>query len=117
MKVRYTNFEGDWDSPCSYCGEPHRSHQVDNGLLNGERLIHRLPCEEEKYAIRQRAFKQGLINRTIITVYDVAKYVWDKIPFKSEVKLIFAFFKRVYLSVKAFWFLQASRPKKHNKRL
>jgi hypothetical protein len=117
MKPNYSDFDGNWDDECFYCGEPHRSHQIDSGVYKGNHLLHRLPCEQEKDEIRFRAFKRGAINKLIITCIDVCTYLWSKIPFKDEAKLLFSVFKRIYITIRAFVYLRMNRVKKHNKKL
>jgi hypothetical protein len=110
-KVRYTNFEGDWDSNCEFCSKSHRLHQVELGELEGTKLIHRQPCPEEQYAINKRLVTQSVILRTILFFYNLGKYVWGKIPFKEEAKLLLGFVKHIFISVRAFIYLGRQKPK------
>lgn len=111
MKIKYTNFDGDWDSKCEFCGQPHREHQTHVGDLDGVRYIHRLPCELEKYHIRREAVKRGIVTRAILIMIDTVTYIWGLIPFKSEMKLIWSYVKNIYISLRALVFLRKSRPK------
>jgi hypothetical protein len=111
MKVRYTNFDGDWDAPCTYCGKPHRSHQIYIGEAEGYQLIHRNPCPEQQYAIKKHAVVQGIALRTVLWFYNVGCYIWSKVPLKKEFGLLFAFLKNIYLTVRALIHLRKSKPK------
>lgn len=47
MEIKYTNFDGDWNELCAYCGKPNRSHQVNAGIRDGITYIHHQPCDEQ----------------------------------------------------------------------
>ena len=111
MEVKTTNFDGSWDDVCEYCGRSQKSHQVDAGKSEGIQYLHRMPCEEEQYEINKKAVKRGINIRTIIWFYDLAKYIWDKIPFKKETRLLYDFSKNIFISIRALIFLHRSKPK------
>ncbi len=114
MEIEYTNFEGNWEADCPYCGKPQESHKVDLGAYEGKQYIHRSPCEEEQYVMRKNAVKKGIVIRTIVNIYSTLTYLWGLIPFKEEIKLLFGFIKNIFVSLRAMWYLQRSKPK-HNK--
>jgi hypothetical protein len=111
MRIESTNFEGDWDSECPFCGATQRAHQVSVGELDGVKYVHRMPCEKEQYQIRKRAVAQGIALRTILWIFDFAKYVWSRIPFKKEMRLIYEFFKNIAISIRALLYLGTTKPK------
>src|SRR5438270_6264090 len=46
-----SNFDGEWDSTCIYCGRPHNEHVLkDHPDPN---FKYRMPCEQQKEAIRR----------------------------------------------------------------
>ena len=47
MEIKYTNFDGDWNASCVYCGKPNQSHQVNAGMRDGVTYIHHQPCDEQ----------------------------------------------------------------------
>lgn len=111
MKIKCSNFGGDWDSLCPYCNEPQRNHQYYLGDFDGIRHISRMPCEKEKHQIRKKAAMDGIIRRTIILVYNFIQYIWGLIPFKEEAKLIWQFIKHIFVSLKSLLFLHRNKPK------
>ena len=111
METKYTNFDGDWDQPCPHCGEPHRVHQVNMGEHEGVTYIHRQPCEKQKHQISKDAALQGVVVRTAINIYDLCKYIYDKIPFKTEAQLVYSFFKNIFISIRALLYLNRTKPK------
>ncbi len=111
MEIKYTNYDGDWEESCPHCGKPQKEHQVNIGEHEGVRYIHRQPCEEEQHHIRKEAVKRGIVTRIIIQVYGICSYLWGKIPFKEEIKLIFGFFKNIFISLRAIFYLRRNKPK------
>ncbi len=64
MDIKVTNFDGDLDSPCSYCQKPHRSHLTEVGVIAGEMYWHREPCEAQIDALElARAPANGLLPK------------------------------------------------------
>ena len=102
---------GDWDSLCEHCRKPHRTHQQKYELPEGGFYLHRMPCEEQKYVIRKNAVLQGIILRAVLFLYKLGIYIWEKIPFKEEFKLLWSFLKNIYLSVRALIYLARTRKK------
>jgi hypothetical protein len=111
METKYTNYEGDWNEECPYCGKPQKDHQVSLGVLEGVRLIHRQPCPEEQHEITKKYVKQGIAIRSFMLLYNTGKYLWGLIPFKEELKLIWQAIKHVFVSIKALLHLQRTKPK------
>lgn len=111
MKIEYTNFEGDWDSNCEFCGRPQHEHQNHVGDLDGVRYIHRVPCEQEKYQIRREAVKRGIATRFILMTIDTVTYIWGLIPFKAEIKLVWSYIKNIFVSLRALFYLKKSKSK------
>ena len=110
-RTEHTNYDGDWNAKCSFCGREHREHQVEVGELDGVRYVHRQPCEEEQYEIRKRAVAQGVVIRTIVLCHDVLKYVWDRIPFKKEARLVWSAVKHLFVTARALVYLRTTKPK------
>ena len=104
MDIKYTNFEGDWDAPCVFCGDAQRNHQVELGELDGIQYIHRYPCTEEQRHITKKYVIRSNTVRIVVTLYEIAVYLWNRIPFKEEVKLILRITKRAYIGVRGVIF-------------
>jgi hypothetical protein len=67
-----SNFEGNWDDICMYCGRPHRDHMLkDHPDPNYK---HRLPCKEQKEAMRREW------NRTVKTANFLVLLGWVIVP-------------------------------------
>lgn len=66
MKVERTNFNGDWDDLCPYCGETQGKHKEIIGEYKDVRYEHRLPCEAEKLRIRKETRAQARTLKTFI---------------------------------------------------
>lgn len=111
METKYTNFDGDWNEACSYCGKPQKDHQVELGTSEGIRYIHRQPCAEEQHQIRKDAVKRGMVLRGIVLIVDIAEYVWSRIPFKKEIGLIWKGIKYIMVSIRAIFYLNPKKPK------
>ncbi len=112
MQIKYTNFDGNWDDDCQFCGNPHRNHQVDLGELDGVRYIHRQPCPEEQRRITKQHIIRANTVRAVITLYEIVIYFWNKIPFKGEAKLIFSILKSAYAGTRGilyYWFMYRKR--------
>ena len=111
MKVDSYNFSGDWNGVCKFCGNSQSLHQVLDFEGDGVRHVYRVPCEEEKHAIRKRAVVFGFKVRSMAIAYRTSVYLWGKIPFKDEIKLAGNYCGYVYTSIRAFVFLKKSKPK------
>src|ERR1051325_7675789 len=60
-----SNFAGNWDDICLYCGRPHREHILkDHPDPNWK---HRMPCEEQKEAMR-REWKRNVTTANILVL-------------------------------------------------
>jgi len=102
MQIKYTNFDGDWDAACPFCGKPQRDHQVNNGELDGVRYIHRLPCvAEKKHMVRQRVMQANVV-RVVVSIYEIGVYIWSRVPFKKEAALIFRVVKCAYVGLRGY---------------
>jgi len=106
-----SNFEGDWNEPCQYCGAKHLEHQQTHPLPEGGLYFHRMPCPQEQYAIKKRLVRQSIVLRTVLFLYELGKYLWSKVPFKKEARFIWKFLKHIYISLRALVVLRASKPK------
>lgn len=62
MEIEYTNFDGDWNEPCAFCGQPNQAHQVNAGSHDGVTYIHYQPCEEQL----QQAKRCAVVNPGIL---------------------------------------------------
>lgn len=111
MEVKYTNYDGDWEESCPFCGKPQKEHQVNLGELENVRYIHRQPCPEEQHQIRKRAVTQGIMLRAILLFYNFFKYLWGLIPFKEEAKLVWQAIKNLFVSIRAIFYLHKKKPK------
>lgn len=111
MKIKFTNYDGDWDQNCPHCGKPQLDHQVNLGELEGVRYRHRHPCPEEQHIIRKKWVNRGIATRAILLTYDLFKYFWDKIPLKTELKLFWKGFKHFFISIRALLYLKKNKPK------
>lgn len=112
MQIEYTNFDGDWDAQCPFCGKPQRDHQVDLGELEEVRFIHRQPCPEEQRQIIKRAIIQANTVRVVVTLYEISVYIWSRIPFKEEARLIYKILSRSYVGVRGilyYWLVYRRR--------
>ena len=113
MKIEYTNFDGDWDADCPFCGNSQRSHQVDLGEEDGIQFIHRQPCPAEQRHITKQYMIRANTMRVIGTLYEIAVYLWNKIPLKEEAVLLSRIAKRVYISVRGIWYFWFKYQKKN----
>lgn len=106
MKIKYTNYEGDWDEDCPFCRKPQREHQVDLGTLDGVQYIHRQPCKPEQREITKKAIKQANTVRLVVSIYEFFAYLWNKIPFKDEIAMAFRFVRRLYVGVRGWLYFK-----------
>ncbi|WP_415844154.1 hypothetical protein ACMYUJ_12065 [Stutzerimonas zhaodongensis] len=111
MKPDESNFDGDWNDECKFCGQPHVNHQIKYELPEGKAYLHRMPCKQEQHDITTKFVYKGMTIRTISLMYKLATYIWDKIPLKEEAKLLWQFVKHVYVSMKALILLALLKPK------
>ncbi len=111
MIIQYTNYDGDWETNCSYCGKKQRDHQVTLGDYKGVRYVHRQPCPKEQHGMTKKAVVNGIKIRTFFLIYDIGKYLWNLIPFKTELKLIWQGIKHAFISIKALIYLNKNKPK------
>tara|TARA_R110001592_G_scaffold331926_1_gene615069 strand:+ start:690 stop:1025 length:336 start_codon:yes stop_codon:yes gene_type:complete len=111
MKIHSYNFDGSWEESCKFCGETQQNHQNLDYEEKGVRHVYLLPCEAEKHDIRRRAVWFGFQIRSMALTYQVGSYLWGKIPFKEENRLVSIFCKHLYISIRAFFFLRRSKPK------
>lgn len=63
MEIKYTNFDGDWNTPCEYCGKPNLTHQVNAGVHDGVKYVHHQPCDEQLQQFSQYAPPRGFVPR------------------------------------------------------
>ena len=113
MKIEYTNYDGDWDEPCPYCKSPQRDHQKYIGEHEGTTFIHRQPCEEEQYEIRKRSVQRGIATRIVLNIYETVVYIFNKIPFKDEFKIVKSYIETIYKSIRAVFYLRSKKPKRN----
>jgi hypothetical protein len=105
-----SNFEGDWEKACAYCGAPHIDHQKKYPHPDGGAYLHRMPCPQEQHAIKKRLVRERIILRSILFFYGICKYIWNKIPFKDEGQLLWQFVKHIFISIRALIFLRGNKP-------
>lgn len=110
MKFENSNFDGDWDESCPFCGKPQIQHQENLGTHDGITYLHRQPCAEEAHEINIKWVKRGIAIRTISFVYNIAKYIWDKVPSKDEFKLLWQLIKHIFISIRAICYLIKRKP-------
>ena len=65
MAINYTNFDGDWNAPCAYCGKPNLSHQVSAGAIDGITYLHHQPCDEQLRHSKKCAVPRGFLPRLL----------------------------------------------------
>jgi len=65
METKYTNFDGDWNEPCPYCGKSNLSHQVSAGAIDGITYIHHQPCDEQLQHSKMCAVPRGFVPRLL----------------------------------------------------
>ena len=111
MEVKYTNYNGNWEESCPFCGKSQKEHQVNLGELENVQYIHRQPCPEEQYQIRKKAVTHGIVLRTILLIYNFFMYLWGLIPFKEEAKLLWKAIKHMFISIRAVFYLHKKKPK------
>lgn len=111
MGATKSNFDGDWSDRCTFCGRSHLEHQQKHPLPDGVIYLHRMPCEQERHAIRKKLVWRGILLRTVLFICNVGRYIWDKVPFKEEARLVWQFVKHVFVSLRALVLLMARRPK------
>ena len=111
MRTESTNYEGDWNAICEFCGEPQIYHQVDLGVYENIRHIHRQPCEQEQHEILKGVVARANATRAIVFVYEIGKYLWDKVPFKVEMKLAHRWSREFYVGIRGWYRLQKRAPK------
>ena len=47
MNVSTTNFGGDANEPCVFCGKPQHTHFINVGSADGQSYAHHFPCDEQ----------------------------------------------------------------------
>jgi hypothetical protein len=73
MKID-SNFEGDWNDICEFCGKPQEEHKIDLGVYEGTHYVHRKPCAPE-----QEQIKRKWRNRAL-TIKGFVLFGWVLIP-------------------------------------
>lgn len=111
MRTKSTNFEGAWEDVCEFCGQIQLDHQIDLGTLENVRHIARQPCEQEQYEIKKRAVARANTLRGVVFVWDIGRYVWDKIPLKTEFRLVYRWAREFYVGLRGWYRLRRSRPR------
>ena len=112
MKIENTNYEGDWNDVCEFCGKKQNEHKIELGKNEDTLYYHRQPCEEEQYQIIKKYVYRGIITKSIILIYDIGIYVWNRIPFKKEGKILWKVISHIFLSACSIIKLKNN---KHNK--
>ena len=69
---RNSNFDGDWDAQCMFCGRPHREHIWNEHP--DPNYKHRMPCEKEKAAMRKKQ------KRIAMTAKSFVFFGWILVP-------------------------------------
>jgi len=111
MDLETSNFDGDWNEKCSFCGQPHSEHQQRHELPDGGAYLHRMPCKQEQYFISKKFVWQAITLRTVLFIYKSCIYIWDKIPFKDEAKLLWQLITHIFISIRALIYLALRKPK------
>ncbi len=65
MEIKYTNFDGDWNAPCEYCGKSNLSHQVSAGAHDGVEYVHHQPCDEQLQHSKQCSPPRGWVPQML----------------------------------------------------
>lgn len=47
MNVLFTNYDGDPNALCSFCGREQHTHFIDAGSVDGQCYAHHFPCDEQ----------------------------------------------------------------------
>jgi hypothetical protein len=79
---------------------------VDNGVVDGVRYIHRMPCSAEQREIIRGHIRHANTVRLIWSAYEIGEYLWDRMPFKKEARLLYSLISRAYVGVRSmirFW--------------
>ena len=69
-----TDFEGNWDDTCHFCGKPQREHRQTEGPINDTIYEYRMPCQPEKDAMRRNTRKIVKTTKAFVLV------IWVLIP-------------------------------------
>lgn len=59
-----SNFVGDWNATCEYCGQPHKDHIWKEHP--DPTYQHRMPCEPQKLAMRKARNRKTGTAKTIL---------------------------------------------------
>jgi hypothetical protein len=86
-----SNFNGNWDDICIYCGRSHREHIREYPDANYK---HRMPCREQKEAMRRDW------HRTVTTANVLVLLGWVIVPFAIAI----LGFANVWLGIFLFLF-------------
>jgi hypothetical protein len=111
VRIESSNYKGDWNAICQYCGKPQQAHQKVWGEKDEIQYVHREACVEQKHFLRKEAVKEGIALRTTLWFIDIGKYLWGLIPFKAEAKLAWSFIKNIFVSVRAMIYLLRNKGK------
>ena len=65
MEIKYTNFDGDWNAPCEYCGKPNLSHQISAGVHDDVKYVHHQPCDEQLQHSKKCSVPRGFVPRLL----------------------------------------------------
>lgn len=85
---------------------------MELGELEGVRYIHRQPCPEEQRQITKRALVNANKIRIVLTLYEVGLYLWNKIPFKAEAKILWRLTSQTYVGVRGVLYFSFKYRKK-----
>ncbi|MCF6198399.1 MAG: hypothetical protein L3J67_03195 [Hyphomicrobiaceae bacterium] len=113
-KLKYTNFDGDWNEHCRFCGNLQKDHQENIGELDGVMYIHRTPCEQEKYEIRKQSLHYANKARFVFWGVELFLYARGKIIDFFDiplVKLVIGLIKNVWILIKSLFILRKGKPK------
>ena len=111
VRIESSNFKGDWNEICKFCGKPQQEHQRVWGEKDGVMYVHRDACPEQKHILRKDAVKEAFVLRTVLWFIDVGKYIWGLIPFKAEAKLAWGFIKNIFVSIRAMIYVMRNKGK------
>ncbi len=65
MEIKYTNFDGDWNALCEYCGKPNQNHQISAGVHDDVKYVHHQPCDEQLQHSKKCAVPRGFVPRLL----------------------------------------------------
>jgi len=109
LKFENTNFDGDWEENCSFCGKPQKAHQEDLGEFDGKKYLHRHPCPNEQDKIIQRKMIETTKTKAVLWSLIWFQHFWEKLTGLAEFLLVFRFVKDIFVTARGWYRFQAVR--------